>query len=658
MKKHIIKTISVIILISLVALIVVVTISDIHRNNSWKVVSAKEPDDFPSTSLKNVFLKLESNEPYDEAEIEDACTFVDNRWDCSDFRTITLLRFMYSDDYALTEESRDTIKETLLNFKYWLTDGGDDSMTYWSENHQILFAASELLAGQMFSDEIFTQTGLTGSQHVERAEKRVLIWLNQRWNYGFTEWYSNQYYVEDIAALANLIDFSENEEIVTKSKIIMDLLIYDIASQSYYGNFMPTSGRAYEKNRKSGDKGNSLRAVVDAIWDYGLNEDDRLGLEMNFIAMKNYSVPEVLYLIGEDHDETIIKASSGLKLSELKDLGFTGVNDETIMMQLGMEAFTNPEVINNTLDIISEYGMFTNDSLKDFADIDLTVLRKTKIIPPIIKIINPQTNGIAIEKADTYTYKNNDYMLTTAMNYFPGNFGDQHNVQTATLSSDISIYNTHPAVEEDVSGLNGNSPTYWTGYGHLPDAVQDKNVAMSIYRLPKKAGMLQSDVLQYTYSWFPTKKFDEWRVEGNEAFGLREDAYIALIAKNQLTLIGDDEDRLKQDGQDTYWITELGSKSDYKDLDDFIDEIHSRKITWNDGTLKYETPDRVIELKYDDHFTVNGEIQDTNYDRFDSPYVHAAREDELITLNWKGESLKLDFSDDIREASGDSIELK
>ncbi|MGH4036851.1 MAG: hypothetical protein ACRQFF_03285 [Sphaerochaeta sp.] len=634
------------------------SIKDVQRNNSWDVVSDKEPDDFPSTSLKNVFLKLENNEPYDESEINAACTFVNNRWDCSDFRTITLLRFMYTDEYALSNRSRDVIKETLLNFKYWLNDGGDDSMTYWSENHQILFATSELLAGQLFPDEIFTQTGLTGAQHTERAKKRVLIWLNQRWNYGFTEWYSNQYYVEDIAALANLIDFSDDEEIVQKSKIIMDLLIYDIASQSYYGNFMATSGRAYEKNRKSGDKGNSLRAVVDSIWDYELNKDDRLGLEMNFLAMKNYSVPEVLYLIGEDHDESIIKASSGLKLSELKELGFQGVNDETIMMQLGMEAFTNPEVVNNTLDIISEYKMFTNYSLKDFADIDFTILRKAKIIPPIIKIINPQTNGIAIQKADTYTYKNNNFMLTTAMNYFPGNFGDQHNVQTATLSSDISVYNTHPAVSENKSGLNGNSPTYWTGYGYLPDAVQDKNIAMSIYRLPKKSGLLQSPVLQYTYSWFPTDKFDEWKIEDNKAFGLKKDAYIALIAKNPINLIGDEKDRLQQDGQDTYWITELGSKSDYDSLDDFIDTINSRKITWNDGYLKYETLDKVIELKYDDYFKVNGVIQNTNYDRYDSPYVHAIRSDKEIIFNWMGESLKLDFDNNIREASGDFIKIK
>ncbi|MDC7244181.1 MAG: hypothetical protein PQJ44_09900 [Sphaerochaetaceae bacterium] len=52
-----------------------------------------------------------------------------------------------------------------------MSDGSNDSMCYWSENHQILFSVSEYLAGQMFSDKIFTQTGFTGKQHKQRAKK-------------------------------------------------------------------------------------------------------------------------------------------------------------------------------------------------------------------------------------------------------------------------------------------------------------------------------------------------------------------------------------------------------------------------------------------------------------------------------------------------------
>jgi len=41
-----------------------------------------------------------------------------------------------------------------------------------------------------------------------KANKRILDWLEMRWKYGFTEYYSGVYYKEDIGAMINLIDFA------------------------------------------------------------------------------------------------------------------------------------------------------------------------------------------------------------------------------------------------------------------------------------------------------------------------------------------------------------------------------------------------------------------------------------------------------------------
>lgn len=649
-KNKKIKDLIILIIILILLLATIITIFEVRENNNLNIVSSSPSDNFPSSNLKNVFLNLERGEEYKEEEILYACEYVNNRYDGSDFRTITLLRFLYSDNYELTETSRKNIEETLVNFKYWMSDGGDDSMCYWSENHQILFATSEYLSGQMFSDKIFSQTGLNGEQHKIRAEERILTWLEQRWLFGFSEWYSNQYYVEDLAALANLIDFSENEEIVEKSKIVMDLLIYDIASQSFYGNFTSTTTRAYEKNRKSGE-GNALRGVVDFIWDYNLNEDKRLGLEMNFLSMKNYKIPKVLYLIGKDYSTVEIKSSSGIKLSEINELGFNQVNNSSVMMQWGMEAFTNHQVISNTINILDEYGLYANEFLKDFSQLNYTVLKKTGLIPLLMSVINPQTNGIAMQQGNNYTYKTKDFMLATVINYYPGDFGDQHHIQSATISNDICIYNTHPAVYENQAGLNGNSPTYWVGYGYLPDAVQYKNVAMSIYRLPKKAGFMQSNILDFTYSWFDTDKFDQWEINGNMAFAKKDSAYIALIAKNELEL--HDNNQLIQKGKDTYWITELASVESHENLDTFKKSILDNKVSWNDGTLIYDNGENELNLTFNKEYSVNGIAQDIDYDRFDSPYVKAKRGDKEIVFNYKDENLTLNFDNSIRESSND-----
>ncbi|MBQ3127636.1 MAG: hypothetical protein IJC13_01205, partial [Clostridia bacterium] len=80
--------------------------------------------------------------------------YMNKRFDCADFRAQML--FKIYKDCPLSDRCSALIKSTFLGFKYFMDEPGDDSMCYWSENHQILFAVSEYLAGQEWPDEIFT----------------------------------------------------------------------------------------------------------------------------------------------------------------------------------------------------------------------------------------------------------------------------------------------------------------------------------------------------------------------------------------------------------------------------------------------------------------------------------------------------------------------
>ena len=74
-----------------------------------------------------------------------------------------------------------------------------------------------------------------------------------------------------------------------------------------------------------------------------------------------YQVPQVIKeIFNDDRDVQVIKSSSGLTLQELKDLGLVGMNTNQIMMQTNMEAFTNPEVINNSIDFMNKYNVTYN----------------------------------------------------------------------------------------------------------------------------------------------------------------------------------------------------------------------------------------------------------------------------------------------------------
>ena len=142
-------------------------------------------------------------------------------------------------------------------------ESGQD-MTYWSENHRLLFAAAEYLAGQYWPDELFISMrnhrkegpggaarpgDMTGKQHMSHARVRVLRWLNERLRMGFAEWNAPGYYVEDVLPLLNLVDFAADPEIRTRAAMVMDLLVFDLAVHSQSGAFAGSAGRAYFENK-------------------------------------------------------------------------------------------------------------------------------------------------------------------------------------------------------------------------------------------------------------------------------------------------------------------------------------------------------------------------------------------------------------------------
>ena len=73
--------------------------------------------------------------------------------DTTDFDMVALLNLWYRSDHGkrLIADTRAHVKELILGFKYWYDEpqpaGIVDERWYWSENHQILFHAIELLAG-------------------------------------------------------------------------------------------------------------------------------------------------------------------------------------------------------------------------------------------------------------------------------------------------------------------------------------------------------------------------------------------------------------------------------------------------------------------------------------------------------------------------------
>jgi len=646
MKKGIIISIVILVVLGLVGLSVYL---DMNKNSAIKKIKSRPAEHMPY-NVDKVLAQLETGAEGDIIfnEINGACEYVDGRYDCADFKLQSLLRILYKYPDKVPQAQKDLAKQTLLSFKYWMDQPGEDSMCYWSENHQILFATSEYLAGQLFPDDIFTNDGKTGQEHMMIAKERILIWLEQRWKYGFSEWYSNVYYVEDIAPISNLIDFANNEEIQTKAKIVMDLLLYDVATHSYKGTFVATSGRAYERNKKSGIQGNSMKAVIEKVWNYPVNPNNRIGMDMNFIFIEKYKVPDVITEIGKDEGVNVIKATTGLNVSELKERQLIGPENNQIMMQWTMEAFTNPQIVANSINYIDKNNMLSNEFLNDFKMINLTVLKKLHLLSLVSKGLKPVTNGTAIERANTYTYKTNDYMLSTAQNYHPGQYGDQQHIWSATLSDELSLFTTHPAKALSDKGALSESPGYWVGNGRNPHSVQDENINMSIYKIPDKKGFMEKSIVPYTHAYFPKEIFDEVVLNGNYAFGRYKDKYVAFIGKNTLQYLEDSKEDLIQEGKDVFWVFEIGTKQTEGSFEEFMNRIKSNTVTFVDDELIYLSNGKEMYLKYQGDFKINNEKVNTDYKRFDAAYSSTNREPDTITIEYNGKKVFLDFNNMVR----------
>ena len=638
------------------------------------------------------------------SNLEGAIERIDVREDCADFTACGLIRFYLENQHRLADSNKEEIKNCLTGFKYWMDqyDGRSDSMCHWSENHQIMFSSTEYLVGCTWPEAIFAD-GKTGEQHVEMALERIKAWMSQRYYYGFSEYYSNNYYPEDIAPMANFIQFASEEDAfaVEQMKIVMDIIWTDIATQSYKytdanGNtqyaFISASGRMYMDNKSSDDTGNRLRHYINLVLENGTEYETYNNrffscFKRMYKAEKNgqpiYQVPDVIKEIFNDPaKEQIVKSSNGITLEELKEYGLIGQNIDQILMQMGMEAFSNKEVIDNSILYLNKNKLFHNSFLNDFKLVNLWPLTLTNSLGFASGLLNPSTNGKAIQRGNVYTYQTPYYSMSTTQEHFAGDYADQHQINIATLGSDLSVYTAQPM-------RNNTRGQYWVGYGRLPYSVQDKNVNISIYTIPNKTGLLEPHIVKYTHAYFPVGLFDEVNldhIDDGYVFGRKGDTYIMLHAisngeatlsfKNDMNGVSADDiaydlskikesvkdiieasgdlryDLIFEGGSAHAWITELGSIEENGSFEAFVATTISNTANFNDMTVTYTSADRSFDVKYDEYFKINGEKIDTNYARFENAYVEGGKTErgaDQIKLSFNGKSLTLNFNAGTRE---------
>ena len=622
--------------------------------------------------------------------------------DTTDFDLVALLNLWFRADHGkrLAPATRDHVRGLILGFKYWYDEpqppGTKDQRWYWSENHQILYHSIELLAGEEFPTDTFTISGNTGADHVAHAKPLVEKWVEQRARYGFSEWYSNVYYNEDLEATVALAEFATDPKIATLGTIATDLVLYDIASHTLAGAFGATHGRSYKKDK--------MTALDEDTWDLSkLVLDDakdpyqsKLGA-VYLASATRYRPPAVLESIVKasgpaakqgDPGGTVERARHSLPIDPLAAVtpnppgpqGLAFDDPANLMLWWGMGALTPWQTVVESTSEMTKYDLWNNDLFSDFKPFEPIVKGSSPdAVRKLAHYLAPQLNLGLLSEANTYTWRSAGAMLSTVQDFRKGQAAQQQHVWQATFSPGAQVFTTHPRVAT-VPGVAWHENTDdWTGSASLPRSAQARNVNISIYApLFASKDVLQGSYEPYTHAYLPQDHFDEVVSAGNWTFARLGDQYLALYSwrtphwvtydpkttdtnglKKPFELVADG-------GPNNVWLTEIGSKADAGTFAEFQRAIAANQpvVTPLGDPSVYKTGFDVswtspsqgpLTFGWDKPLTVGGKDEAlSGYPRIDAPWAQVPFDSTSYAIADGKQSLKLDVTKPTRVSSGNA----
>ncbi len=636
--------------------------------------------------------RLLAGDSIDEAAVVALCDFVDARHDCADFRALTLLRIADSDNATVSSGLKTRVRSTLLGFRYWMDEAGTDSMCFWSENHQVIFAVAEYLAGRRYPSDVFTNPGpagrpLAGDERMTRARARLESWFDHRFRFGFTEWCSNTYYEEDAAALALLIDLAEGDALATQATVILDLLVLDMALHRFESWFVGSAGRAYEAQKKD-PRAADTRELGDHFFGQP-RERWNLDRMSGLVVTSSYEVPEVLRRIAAFRGDALVRESFGLDLAEVtREVGRSDLDTTGAFFWL-MEAFTTPESIRTTMAMFTKLRLGTNRLLTPLSSLSHV---PSVLLPPLVRLVNPATQGVAIQRADVTTWRTRHGLLSSAQSHHPGAFGDQQHLWQASLPGGVNVFATHPGAPMFDDVARNFSPSAWVGNGINPHVGQDRNVLLSVHDLRVRRGYLESRRLRQSHLYWPVARFDDERSGTHDGGGTWLAAsvgtgYVGIVSASPLSH-GSEPDELVQHGDVTGWVVMLGSSEEDGTFDEWSAKVRAVRTTVSPQLVRRPSrnPPRIhrgwsrrsrrggrpleggrardeqasgaprpvslraqlggadYELIFGTGLTRDGDPVPDRHPRFDTPFVRAPRFPRRLHIEHGGHVLELDWT--------------
>ncbi|HET7725332.1 MAG TPA: hypothetical protein VFK68_11880 [Propionibacteriaceae bacterium] len=567
------------------------------------------------------------------AAVAELCAFLDTRRDCADFRAIALLAVLLAGEAP--DASLEQARRSLVGFKYWMAEPGDDAMCFWSENHQLLFATAEYLAGATFPEEVFTNDRRTGAEHREDGRRRLERWLDLRFRFGFSEWLSPVYYEEDVAGLTLLVEHAPDPEVAERAAAVLDLLLLDCALHRFDGHLVASSGRVYELQKKH-PAASEMQPVVDhAFTDVDVVADwDRIG--MVFCLRRAYEVPDVLVEIAADPAPRTVRTGHGLDIAQAVRLYRAPDDPETTGALLwAMEAFVNPGAIRATMAAFEAWRMATNPFVSALRSLEWV---PRPVLPLAMRLLRPVVAGTALERAHVTTTRSASYSLSCAQHYRPGHFGDQQHLWQVVLPGGVPLFATHPGGPLVDDATRQRTPSAWVGNGVNPDVGAAGPVLLALHDTRGRRGYGETRRRHGSHLYVPFAELDE-SARGSHWLAVRKgDALVGVLATSEL--VAESEDALGQEGAVTAWVVVCAEVGDHGSLEAFSTWLGHCAVSLNGAVLEATTPDATYRLGRGQLWSDGRRVR-TEHGRYDSRWVQAPFDADRIIVRGETGTLTL-----------------
>lgn len=583
----------------------------------------------------------------EEVHLSRLADFVDARLYLADHRVLLLLKSLICCE--LPQPLRERVTRSVLGFRYSLLEPCVDSMALWTENHQITAAVAEYLAGQLFENRTFTNDGRIGLRHKRAAHGRLMAWLADRFRFGFSEWLSNTYLAFDLAALAMLVDHTDDDVLARRASMVIDLALTDVALHSFHGRFAPSMGRAHAEQIMHPERSEIAPIIASAFGD-APPEPDFEELSSLFIARQRYVVPAAIRELARNQPIRLVLSSMGLDVDEVRhELRSHPQFPRLQMLEVvrfwwGMQAITTPETIVETMRSMRALDLRQHRAFAPLRNFDHLPDRALR---PLLKALNPITSGAALQRANVQTLTTGSYLLSSVQRYQPGGFGDQQHLWHASLPGGIEVFGNHPGSSQLSPEGRPASPGPWVGNGINPDIAQHFNVLLALYDLRQRKGMFEGRRRELVHIHFPFVLFDQTRLGANWVAGRRNHSYIGILASHGFEQISETE--IVQRGLETGYAVLLGDEEEFSSMTEFLRELKQYRLTLDRGRLSLASSYVRFDLQWRGEFRVNDSPVSPDYPRYESPSVQAPRNPDEVVVHGSEHSLRLAWQAGERE---------